>query len=93
VLEWREGGGWGQGRWMPEGMAREEDGSLGGEPFLDCPEVCLSLSLTYTGSVHGTAGSDLSLSLSLSLFLIQAPCMELQDLTSLSLSLSLSEPP
>ena len=67
MLEWREGGGWKQGRWMPEGMAREEDVSLGGELFLDCPEVCWSLSLTYTGSVHGTAGSDLSLSLSLSL--------------------------
>ena len=51
---------------MPEGMAREEDVSLGGEPFLDCPEVCVSLPHIYTGSVYGTAGSDLSLSLSLS---------------------------
>jgi hypothetical protein len=41
VLEWREGGVWGEGRWMPEGMAREEDVSLGGEPFLDCQVVCV----------------------------------------------------
>jgi len=32
---------------MPEGKAREDDVSLGGEPFLDSQEVCVSLSHIY----------------------------------------------